>query len=233
MDIPVPVGIDFSSFESCEQASMVQRCLIIVLDRFNANNVGPKFQFVHDPFHSAFFVRFGGDYPRYANSFFPDSHPKDWYIDVFKAGLTLSAEQEQFLINTTRRRNIRAARSRALEQNLVKILTHEMLHVVGVRHCDAHLTEKAQPCVRFPPDLTDDENNEEHLMQRMIHWKDLSWIDWKSRTLEEIRQIYVEERKYIGPHKIRDVSWQAGAEERRRIAMSIARCCNPRPQDKQ
>lgn len=212
---------------------MVQRCLITVLDRFNVNNVGPKFQFVHDPFFSAFFVRFGGDYPLYANSFFPDSLPKDWYIDVFKAGLTLSAEQEQFLVDTTRRREIRAARSRALEQNLINILTHEMLHVVGVRHCDAHLTEQGKRCVRFPPDLSDQENDEDRLMHRKLSWRTLSWIDWKARTLEEIRQIYIEERQCIGRHKIRDVSWQAGAEERRRIAMSIAKCCSPSLQGKQ
>lgn len=221
---PIPVGIDISSFETDEQGLMAQRCLRTVLGRFNANNVGPQFQFVHDPCHSAFFIRFGGDYPMYAHAFFPGSPPKDWYIDVFKPGLTLSAEQAQFLMQT-RGRDICAARSQALEQNLISILTHEMLHVVGVRHCDAHLTEKDR-CVRFPADLSDQENDEDRLMQRMLNWRALSQLDWMNRTIQDIQQIYaMNVGEYIGCFRIHDVSWQDGAKQRKEIALRNARCC--------
>ncbi|KAL1853968.1 hypothetical protein Daus18300_011635 [Diaporthe australafricana] len=219
----IPVGIDISSFESYEQGLMAQRCLITVLDRFNVKNVGPKFQFVSHPFHSAFFVRFGGDYPIYARAFFPGSLPEYWYIDIFKPGLTLSAEQEEFLMRTGAGDT---AKLQALEQNLIKILTHEMLHVVGVRHCDAQVTEKAEKCVRFPPDLSDDENNEEHLMQRFLDWKSLSQLDWMDRTIQEIRQIYaMKDGEYIGCHRIQDVSWEDGARRRMEIARRNALCC--------
>lgn len=234
---PIPVGIDLKSFENFKEGlgPLVKRCLIIVLKKFNDNNVGPKFQFVSDPIDSAFVVSFGGRTrcDLYACSFFPDSYPKDWYIYVYSPGLTLCQEQlDDLLNNTVGDIQLETARSQALERQLVRILTHEMLHVVGVRHCDAHLTEKSQPCVRFPPDLTDGENNEERLMQRMLHWKDLSRIDWNHRTLVEIRQIYKESMTHVGGHRIRDVSWQDGAMERKEIATNNAGCCTPKSRNK-
>lgn len=218
----IPVSIDVSSFETHEQGLMAQRCLETVLARFNTRNVGPKFRFVDNPCHSAFFVRFGGDYSKYAQAFFLGSPPKDWYIDVFKPGLTLSAEQEQFLVRIG---GGYTARLQALEHNLVKVLTHEMLRIVGVRHCDAQLTEK-EICVRFPLDLTDDENNEEHLMQRVLDWRSLSQHDWMDRTIREIQQIYaLKEGESIGCHRVRDVSWEVGARQRKEIALRNVRCC--------
>jgi hypothetical protein len=222
-EAPIPVSIDITSFESFEQGLLAQRCLITVLDRFNAHNVGPKFKFIHYPFHSAFFVRFGGDYEIYARAFFPGSLPEDWYINIFKPSLVLSAEQEQYLMHTGARD---AGRMQAVEQNLIKILTHEMLHVVGVRHCDAQVTEKAEKCVRFPPDLSDDENNEERLMQRFLDWTIAAQLDWMDRTIQEIQQIYaMNEGGYVGCHKIQDVSWEDGARRRKEIAWRNALCC--------
>ncbi|KAH8774773.1 hypothetical protein F5883DRAFT_547585 [Diaporthe sp. PMI_573] len=204
---------------------MVQRCLIIVLDRFNANNVGPKFHFVRDPSYSAFYVTFGGRDPLYANSFFPGSHPRDWYIDVYTSALTLSEDQAQSLMET-RLGDFAVAKAQALEQNLVKILTHEMLHVVGVRHCDAQVTETADRCVRFPPSLSDEENNEELLMQPTLDWRCLSQVEWKDRTIQEIQQIYaMKVGDRIGRHRIRDVSWELGAKKRKEIALRNARWC--------
>lgn len=201
---------------------MAQRCLITVLGRFNTHNVGPKFDFVDNPCHSAFFVRFGGDYPIYAHAFFPGSPPKDWYIDIFKPGLILSAEQEQFLAHIGAGH---AAKLQALEHNLVKILTHEMLHVLGVRNCDAQLAERER-CVRFPLDLTDDENNEEQLMQGFLDWRGLSQHDWMDRTIREIQQIYdLKAGESIGCHRVRDVSWEVGAKQRKEMALRNARCC--------
>lgn len=189
---PIPVGIDLSGFERYKKGmgSLVRGCLIAVLQKFNDNGVGPKFEFARNPSSSAFVVTFSGRRDCYARSFFPDSNPKDWYIYFYSLGLTPCKEQSDSLLNDTVG-DIQTARSQALERNLVKILTQEVLHVVGVRHCDAHLTERSQPCVRFPPDLSDDDNNEERLMQRRLHWQDLSRInfDWNARTLEEIRQI--------------------------------------------
>lgn len=175
--------------------------------------------------HSAFFVRFGGDHPLYAHSFFPGSLPKDWYIDIFKLSLTLSEDQEQLLVDSIRG-DISFARKRALEINLINILTHEMLHVVGVRHCDAQLTEMER-CVRFPPELSDEENSEEHLMQRSLDWRSLNQLQWLSRTIQEVQQIYaMKAGERIGCHRIRDVSWQAGAKQRKEIALRSARCCD-------
>lgn len=203
---------------------MVKTCLIAVLNKFNASNVGPKFRYVVKPSRSAFFVRYGGDHPLYALSFFPGSHPKDWYIDVFKLSLTLSEDQEQFLMDT-RRGDLAKARKEAVKRNLISILTHEMLHVVGVRHCDAQLTEM-ETCVRFPPNLSDDENNEELLMQPSLDWRNLYRLKWLSRTVQEIQQIYaMRAGERIGCHSIRDVSWKVGAKQRKEIALRNARCC--------
>jgi len=226
-DIPIPVGIDLFSFDSSDEACMARTCLIAVLERFNASNFGPKFQFVDHPSHSAFFVRFGGDHSSYANAFFPGSHPKDWYIDLFRPSLTLSEDQEQSLRNTpSRGEDISAAKAQALEQNLVKILMHEMLHVVGVRHCDAQDTETMERCVRYPHDLSDDKNNEERLMERSLDWRIFSQLDWMNRTLQEIREIYaMKGGDFLGCHRIRDVSWEVGAKQRKEIALRNARCC--------
>lgn len=231
---PVPVGIDLSGFEGYKKGmgSLVRGCLITVLKKFNDNGVGPKFEFARNPSSSAFVVTFGGRHDGYASSFFPDSDPNDWYIYVYSPGLTLCKEQSDSLLNDTVG-DIPTARSRALERKLVNILTHEMLHVVGVRHCDAHLTETSEPCVRFPSDLSDEENNEERLMQRRIHWQDLSRIDfdWNPRTLEEVRQIYQPERTHIGDRRVRDVLWQEGVRERKEIARNNAGFCTPNSQD--
>lgn len=182
---------------------MIKACLVTVLFKFTASNVGPEFHYVAEPSHSAFFVRFGGDHPLYAHSFFPGSHPKDWYIDVFKPSFTLSEDQEQFLVDTTRG-DISVARKEALERNLINILTHEMLHVVGVRHCDAQLAEMER-CVRFPPNLSDDENNEELLMKPTLDWRSLRELRWLSRTIQEIQQIYaMKVGESIGGHRIQD-----------------------------
>lgn len=201
---------------------MVKRCLKIVLHSLNDNNIGPKFQFVDDPGSSAFFVTFGGDSSHcYASSFFPGSHPKDWYIYVFKLALMLSEEQEQLLIQT-RDRDGKSAGSQALEQNLIKILAHEMLHIVGVRHCAVDLNVEKEPYVRFPPELSDNDNWDP-LMQPRLDRMDLSRLGWNSQTLEEIRQIYaMNEGEKIGLHRIRDVSWRDGTQLRKHMAMANA-----------
>lgn len=204
---------------------MVKRCLKIVLRSLNDNNIGPKFHFVEDPSSSAFSVTFGGDHPHsYASSFFPGSHPKDWYIYVFKLGLTLSEEQQQLLIQT-RDRNVKPAGLQALEQNLIKILAHEMLHLVGVRHCTIDLNVEKEPYMRFPPELSDNDNWDP-LMQPRLDRMDLSRLGWNSQTLKEIRQIYaMNEGEKIGFHKIRDVSWRDGMELRKHIARFNAQNC--------
>lgn len=204
---------------------MVKNCLEIVLRSLNDSNIGPKFQFVKDPCRSAFSVTFGGAHPHcYASSFFPGSHPKDWYIYVFKLGLTLSEEQEQLLINA-KGGDVKSARLQALEQNLVKILAHEMLHIVGVRHCHVDLNDEKEPYVRFPPELSDNDNWDP-LMQPRLDRMDLSRLGWKPQTLEELRQIYaMTGEETIGCHRIRDVSWRDGRKVRKRMARINAQYC--------
>lgn len=223
-DGPIPIGINFSSFESREQRSLVKTCLEIVLRSLNNSNIGPKFQFVNDPCRSAFSVTFGGDDPHcYASSFFPGSHPKDWYIYVFKLGLTLSEEQEQLLIHN-RGGEVESARLQALGDNLIKILAHEMLHVVGVRHCHVDLDEE-EPYVRFPLELSDNDNWDP-LMQPRLDPRHFSRLDWRPQTLEEIRQIYaMSEGDSVGCHRIQDVSWRDGRKVRKRMARINAQCC--------
>lgn len=204
---------------------MVKTCLEIVLRSLNDGNIGPKFQFVKDPRRSAFSIIFGGDHPHcYASSFFPGSHPKDWYIYIFELGLTLSEEQEQLLIRN-RSGDVNSARLQALEQNLIKILAHEMLHIVGVRHCHVDLNDEKEPYVRFPPELSDNDNWDP-LMQPRLDRTDFCWLGWKSQTFEEIRQIYaMNEGDTVGCHKIRDVSWRDGRKVRKRMAKINAQFC--------
>lgn len=205
---------------------MVQRCLVQVLDSLNAQNIGLQFRFVDDPSDSAFFISFGGNQPRcYASSFFPGSHPKDWYIYVFKLGLALSKDQGRFLLDSGSE-DIKAARLQALEQNLIKILAHEILHIVGIRHCDVDPIVETEPYVRFPPELSD-RNNWDPLMQPKLDRMELSWLGWKPQTLQEIRQIYaMNEGDRVGFHRIRDVSWRDGAERRKHMARSNAQYCS-------
>ncbi|KAG8167395.1 hypothetical protein KVR01_003084 [Diaporthe batatas] len=227
----IPIGIDSSTFESNGQASLVKRCLCRVLDSLNAKNACPRFHYVDEPSDSAFYISFGGDDPRrYASSFFPGSHPKDWYIYVYKLGLTLSRKQKRFLKETVGEGgDIKAARLRALEQNLTIILAHEMLHVIGIRHCDAHRTEKEVPCVRYPPGLPN-KYTRDPLMKSKLGWEDFSRLAWKPRTIEEIRKIYsMEEGEKMGRYTIQDVSWEDGAGVRKIMALHKARCCVPKP----
>lgn len=209
---------------------MVKRCLARVLSSLNAHNIGPQFRFVEDPSESAFFISFGGDHPRcYASSFFPGSHPKDWYIYVFKQGLKLSSDQKRSFMDAESAGS-KTARLEALEQNLIKILAHEMLHIVGVRHCDVNLDVEQEPYVRFPPELSDNDNWDP-LMQGSLDRMDLSRLGWKSQTLEEIRQIYaMDEGETVGCHRIRDVSWQDGARVRKRMARINAQYCGSKQQ---
>lgn len=224
-DGSIPIGINFSSFESCEQRSIVKKCLEIVLRSLNDSDIGLKFQFVKNPCGSTFSVTFGGDHPHcYASSFFPASHPKDWYIYVFTLGLTLSEEQEQLLIHD-KGSDVNSARSQAVEQNLIKILAHEMLHIVGVRHCHVDLNDEKEPYVRFPPELSDNDNWDP-LMQSRLDRMNLSRLDWKPQTLEELRQIYaMNEGDTVGCHRIRDVSWRDGRKVRQRMARINAQYC--------
>lgn len=214
----IPIGINLQSFESREQGSMVKRCLKIVLRNLNDNNVGPKFQLVKDPRRSAFSVTFApGASHCYASSFFPGWHPKDWDIYVFKQGLTLSEEQERLLIQP-RGRDVNSVRLQALEQNLIKILAHEMLHVLGVRHCVVDLNVERESYVRFPPELSDCDNWDP-LMQPGVDRMDLSRLNWKSQTIKELRQIYaMNEGDTVGCHRIRDVSWRDGMRVKEQMA---------------
>lgn len=232
-DGPIPIGINLSSFESRKQSSMVKRCLARVLSSLNAHNIGPQFRFVEDPSESAFFIFFGGDNPHcYASSFFPGSHPKDWYIYVYKQSLKLSTDQKRLLMDAGSA-GIKTARLEALEQNLIKILAHEMLHIVGLRHCDVNLDVEQEPYVRFPPGLSDNDNWDP-LMQGSIDRIDLSRLGWNSQTLEETRQIYaMAEGETVGrhSHRIRDVSWQDGAKVRKRMARINAQYSGSRQQN--
>lgn len=227
----IPIGINLSRFESREQRSIVKTCFEMVLRSLNDSNIGPKFQLVKDPRRSAFSVTFGGEHPHcYASSFFPGSHPKDWYIYVFKLGLTLSEEQEQLLINA-RGGDVKSARSQALEQNLIKILAHEMLHIVGVRHCHVDVNYEKEPYVRFPPELSDNDNWDP-LMQSRLDRMELSRLGWKSQTFEEIRQIYaMNDGDTVGCHRIRDVSWRDGRKLRKRMARINAQYCISKRRD--
>lgn len=204
---------------------MVKRCLVQVLDSLNAHNIGPQFQIVDDPSDCAFFISFGGDQPQcYASSFFPGSHPKDWYIYVFKLGLTLSKDQGRFLLDSGSG-DIKTTRVQALEQNLIRILAHEMLHIVGVRHCHVDPIVETEPYARFPPELPDHENWDP-LMEPTIDRMDLSRLGWKSQTLQEIRQIYaMNGGEMVGFSRIRDVSWRDGAEVRKHMARINAQYC--------
>lgn len=117
-----------------------------------------------------------------------------------------------------------SVRLQALGDNLIKILAHEMLHIVGVRHCDIDLNEK-EPYVRFPPELSDNDNWDP-LMQPRLDPKDFSRLDWRSQTLEEVRQIYaMNEGDTVGCHRIRDVSWRDGRKVRKRMARINAQYC--------
>lgn len=222
----IPIGINISSFESRKQGSMVKRCLKIVLRSFNDKKVGLKFQFVKDPGRSAFSVIFGGDHHHsYASSFFPGSHPKDWDIYIYKPGLTLSEDQEQLLVQPGGG-VMETARIKALEQNLIKILAHEMLHIVGLRHCVIDRNMENEPYVRFPPGLSDHDNLDP-LMQPRLDWMDFSRITtWKPQTLQEIRQIYaMNEGETVGCHIVRGVSWRDGTRVRQRMARTNVQHC--------
>lgn len=226
---PIPVGINFSSFKRSQRAT-VRNCLIRVLDSFNAHNVGPQFQYVGDASKSAFFISFRGDHPDcYASSFFPSDHPKDWYIVVYRLGLTLDKEQKRHLRDTAGEHdNIKDMKQKALEQNITQILAHELLHIVGVRHCDVNPQDEKEPYVRFPRGQSD-EDNFDPLMRTKLPWRDFSQLDWKPETLEEIRQLYaMKAGEKIGPYTIRDVSWEDGAKRRKKIAINNARYSVPK-----
>lgn len=148
-----------------------------------------------NPSESAFFVTQGiGRAHCYASAFFPGSDPKDWYIYVYKLGLELD------------------------KGHLIKILTHEMLHVLGVRHCYVDPKGEFEPYVRYPRGLSDD-NNWDFLMQPQLSPCDLSEHDLEPRTVKHVREIYdMPVGTKIGGHEIQEVSWQVGAEEKRAIA---------------
>jgi hypothetical protein len=83
-----------------------------------------------------------------------------------------------------------------------------MLHVVGVRRCDAQCTEMKSKGVQFPVNLSDD-NQLGPAMQPKLNWRDQSRLDWNfSGALDDIRQIYAMTKgEYVGDHSIVDVSW--------------------------
>lgn len=220
---PIPIGINLSSFESNKQRSLVTRCLKVVLQKLNDNleTVGPQFRLVKRHSSSAFVVTFEGENPHcYASAFFPDWSPRNWYINVYKPGLTLCSEQKQHL-RRTKRGDTKTAQLKALEQNLIAILTHEMLHIIGIRHCAIDENVERAPYVRFPIHLSD-EDNQDPSMKPNLNWEDLSNFDLKPQTVEEIRQIYAKkEGETIGPYIIRDVSWRSGVKIRRKWLESM------------
>jgi hypothetical protein len=116
-----------------------------------------------------------------------------------------------------------AARLEALEQNLSAILSHEMLHIMGLRHCDAQQTEKGKPCGQYPSRISPKDHHDP-LMQTYLDWSDFSELDWNSKTMKHIRKIYTkkddgkifaktDDGEIVG-YKIKNVSWEAGAKER-------------------
>lgn len=214
-DNPIPIGINFSSFKSGEDMLLVKTCLKFVLHKFNFRNVGPKFFFVSDPSVSAFFVTFveddrrraPGDRVPLAKAFFPSQDANEWFIYLYSGSLTLNEHEED---------SLSIPRSQAVEQKLIMILTHELLHVLGVRHCDAHVIEKGLPCIRFPSNLSDEEHHEP-LMDPSLPSKQTSQpqLDWKDSTVEAIQQLYdVRNGGYVEGHKVRDVRWQAHVKEK-------------------
>lgn len=216
-DNPIPIGINFRSFKSPEDKAMVKKCLKSVLAKFNSMNVGPKLFTVSDPSVSAFFLTFveddrrraPGDSVRLGKAFFPSRDADNWFIYLYSGSFTLNEDEED---------SSAIPRSQALEQKLIRILTHELLHVLGVRHCDAHLTEEDLPCIRVPSNLSEDEHHEP-LMEPALssNWASQSPSDWKHSTVKAIQQVYaVKEGEYIEGHKVQDVRWQAHVEEKKK-----------------
>lgn len=194
-DGSIPVSINLKSFESVTQSLKVQECLEAVLRNLNDKNLGPKFHFVKEPSESAFFITHGIGRARcYASAFFPGSDPKDWYIYIYKLGLELDKDC------------------------LINILTHEMLHVVGVRHCYVDPKREYEPFLRYPLKLSDTDNWD-GLMQSHLDLNDLSKHKLEPRTVKHVREIYdMPVGEKIDGHEIQDVSWKLGAEEKRAIA---------------
>ncbi|KAH8743103.1 hypothetical protein F5883DRAFT_594090 [Diaporthe sp. PMI_573] len=188
---PIPVGIITSNFESHKKGLglVVRNCLNTVLDRFNMNNVGPKFELVDDPCDSAFFVTFGDGHSTRFSSFSPESHPADWYIYVYSGVLT--SEDQVKSLEEDMRAETHDAMASPLEKNLIEILTEVMLRVVGVQHNDAEWNEtnSGKPntldCIREIYSMKEGEDIEGH---RIV---DISWKVGGRRRREIAMDLYL------------------------------------------
>lgn len=202
-DGPIPISVNLNSFKldnhGNRRGPMVQRCLETVVRKLNYLNIGLQFECVQSPSESAFFVTRGIGYTdSYASAFFPGSDPKDWYIYIYDLGLELD------------------------ETRLIKVLTHEMMHVVGLRHCYVDPEKENEPYVRYPRGISNKENWDT-LMQPHLTLSDLSKYDLKLRTVEDLRKIYaLKTGEWVDCYEIQDVSCKVGAAYRRAIALNNA-----------